>query len=67
MMEAAPAKKEFHFPGGGIWHNGTIWASTIEEAEKLWHSTKRLINPSTNEVAQSTPAEAEEPEETKVQ
>jgi hypothetical protein len=46
MMNTAPAKKEFHFAGGNIWRNATILADTIEEAEKLWHATKQLINPS---------------------
>jgi hypothetical protein len=44
MMAAAPVKKEFHFAGGGIWRNATILAETAEEAEKLWHETKQLIN-----------------------
>jgi len=44
MMTAPPAKKEFHFAGAGIWRNATILADTIEEAEKLWHETKQLIN-----------------------
>lgn len=46
MMTEAPDKKEFHFSGDGIWRNKAILAETREEAEKIWHSVKQLINPS---------------------
>jgi hypothetical protein len=45
MMTEAPDKKEFHFSGDGIWRNKAIIAETREEAEKIWHSVKLLINP----------------------
>jgi hypothetical protein len=61
MMTAPPAKKEFHFAGGGIWRNATILADTIEEAQKLWHATKQLISPPAE---QSTPAPQPKSEET---
>ena len=72
MMTVAPAKKLFHFAGSGIWHNATIYAETIEEAEKLWHATKQLINPAPGiEVQivpeQSTAAPEAAPEENTVQ
>ena len=83
MMTAPPAKKEFHFAGGGIWRNATILADTIEEAEKLWHVIKQLIEPKLSmqdaldieapqesyhpPAEQSTVAPAQEQEETKVQ
>ena len=75
MMTEPPSKKEFHFSGDGIWHNSAIIAETREEAEKLWHATKRLINPSApiEEVdtaavlEQSTPAPETAPEEDAVQ
>ncbi len=54
MMTAAPAKKEYHFAGNGIWHNRTILAETIEEATKLWLEQRELI---------STPARLEKAEE----
>ena len=44
MMTGAPDKKEFHFSGDGIWHNSAIVAETREEAEKLWHAAKQLID-----------------------
>ena len=45
MMTDAPDKKEFHFSGDGIWRNKAILAETREEAEKIWHSVKQLVNP----------------------
>ena len=45
MMTEAPDKKEFHFSGDGIWRNKAILAETREEAEKIWHSAKQLVNP----------------------
>lgn len=64
MMTGAPDKKEFHFSGDGIWHNSAIVAETREEAEKLWHAAKQLINPAIpavevdtkTAIEQSTPA-----------
>ena len=70
MMQAAPAKKEFHFAGGGVWRNATIVAETIEEAQKLWHATKQLISAPSNDVKpdpQSTPAPEPQSGESEVQ
>ncbi len=66
MMTDAPDKKEFHFSGDGIWRNKAIIAETREEAEKIWHSVKELVNPAnppvevdtTAAIEQSTPAPA---------
>jgi hypothetical protein len=68
MMTAPPDKKEFHFSGDGIWRNNAILAETREEAEKIWHSVKQLVNPekppvivdTTAAIEQSTPAPAPE-------
>lgn len=51
MMQAAPAKKEFHFAAGEYFAE-VIYAPTIAEAEAEYHKVKRLINPI------STPAAA---------
>jgi hypothetical protein len=59
-IQTPPAKKEFHFAGGGIWKNATILADTIEEAEKLWHETKQLISGVSAGAAQAAPAIAPE-------
>jgi hypothetical protein len=64
MMTAPPAKKEFHFAGGGIWHNLTIHAEHIEDATKQWLSSRKLINPP---VEQSTVAPEPAPEENTLQ
>jgi hypothetical protein len=68
MMIEAPDKKEYHFSGDGIWRNKAIIAETREEAEKIWHSVKQLVNPAvqpvevdtTEAIEQSTPAPAPE-------
>lgn len=68
MMTEAPEKKSFHFSGDGIWRNRAILAETRAEAEKLWHATKQLIDPSkppveidtTAAIEQSTPTPAPE-------
>jgi hypothetical protein len=68
MITEAPDKKEFHFSGDGIWRNKAIMAETREEAEKIWHSLKQLVNPekspvevdTTAAIEQSTPAPAPE-------
>jgi hypothetical protein len=79
MMVAPPAKKQYHFPGGGYWANMTLWAETIEEATELYHRTKQLINPSAAEAVpsaesrqntaaeQSTASPQQVPEENAVQ
>jgi hypothetical protein len=59
-IQTPPAKKEFHFAGGGVWRNATILAETIEEAEKLWHATKQLISEASAGVSQGTSANASE-------
>ena len=64
MMTEPPAKKEFHFAGGGIWRNATIYADTIEEAQKLWHATKQFINPGGAEPAQQPVVQSTAPAET---
>jgi hypothetical protein len=51
MTTAAPAKKEYHFSGDGIWHNMTILAQDIDEAATQWLELRRLVIP-----AQSTSA-----------
>jgi hypothetical protein len=58
-IQAPPAKKEFHFSGGGTWHNFTVLAETIEEAEKLWHNMKQLINPEQSTVDENDPLKDE--------
>src|ERR1700684_714101 len=60
MMTEAPDKKEFHFSGHGIWHNKAILAETREEAEKIWHSIKQLVNPAIPPVEIDTTAVIEE-------
>ena len=60
MMTEAPDKKEFHFSGDGIWHNKTILAETREEAERIWHSVKQLVNPAIPPVEVDTTAAIEE-------
>ena len=70
MMTEAPAKKEFHFAGSGIWRNATIFADTIEEAQALWHATKQLINAPLAEIQppqQSTPVPETPSEESTLQ
>jgi hypothetical protein len=44
MMTGAPEKKEFHFAGGGIWHNLTVVAKDIEEATKEWIAKRRAVS-----------------------
>lgn len=43
MMHSAPASKEYHFSGDGVYHNATIRAGTIEQATEQWHKTRTLI------------------------
>jgi hypothetical protein len=45
MMQAAPAKKEFHFAATTEHFAEVIYAATIEEAEAQYHQVKRLISP----------------------
>jgi hypothetical protein len=45
MMQSAPTKKEFHFAATSEHFAELIYAATIEEAEALYHKTKRPINP----------------------
>jgi hypothetical protein len=58
MMQAPPAKKEFHFAATTEHFAEVIYAATIAEAEALYHKIKRPINPI------STPAPAAAKEET---
>ena len=44
MMDSAPAKKQWFFSGSGVHFAKTIFAETIQEAEKIWHETKQLIS-----------------------
>ncbi len=43
MMQAAPAKKGWHFPSDGLHFAEFIEAETIEEATTLYHKAKRLF------------------------
>lgn len=52
MMEAPPAKKEFHFAATTEHYAEVLYAATIEEAEAEYHKIKRPISPI------STPAAA---------
>src|SRR5277367_3724719 len=65
MMTAPPEKKEFHFSGDGIWRNKAIIAETREEAEKIWHSVKELINPAIPSVEVTTTAAIEQAKDEK--
>jgi hypothetical protein len=47
MMQAAPAKKGFHFASDGVYLAEYIEAATIREAEAIYHKVKRLISQST--------------------
>jgi hypothetical protein len=62
MTTSAPAKKEYHFSGDGIYHNLTILASNIEEATKAWLERRKVLPSSDRNAAnfgitQSTPDE----------
>jgi hypothetical protein len=56
MMQAAPAKKEFHFAATTEHFAEVIYAATIEEAEAEYHKVKRPINP----ISTPAPAAAKE-------
>jgi hypothetical protein len=54
MMTAPPVKKGFHFASDGIYLAEFIEAQTIEEAEAIYHQTKRLIAQPSGTVDQPT-------------
>ena len=60
MMTSPPDKKEYHFSGDGIWHNKAILAETREEAERIWHATKQLVNSAIPPVEVDTTAAIEQ-------
>ena len=64
MMESAPNKKEFFFSGSGVHFAKTIFAETIEEAEKIWHQTKQLIYPAPMSTPSTTTTAEPKPEPT---
>jgi hypothetical protein len=59
MMQTAPAKKEFHFAGGGVHFAQSILAATLAEATEIWHKTKVLIKPEAEIAAPEITKEAE--------
>lgn len=58
MMKAAPAKKQFHFSGDGIYHNMMVLADDLDDATKQWLEKRQLIDAP---ASQSTPDAKEEP------
>jgi len=63
-MTGAPREKSgWHFASDGIHKAMYVWAPTIEEAEQIYHKTKKLIQSSGSTIApteQSTGAVDEE-------
>jgi hypothetical protein len=45
MIDTAPAKKEFHFAATATHYAQIVYAETTEEATKIYHKIKVLINP----------------------
>lgn len=45
MITTPPAKKEFHFAATAEYFAEVVLASTIQEAEAIYHEVKRLITP----------------------
>lgn len=43
MMKAPPAQKGFHFAGDGTHEAMFIEAASIEEAEAIYHKTKKSV------------------------
>lgn len=54
MMEAAPAKKSFHFAATVEYLAEYIQAATIEEAEAIYRKVRRPLTVPLNEPEQST-------------
>jgi hypothetical protein len=44
MTEAPKEKSGWHFASDGVHKATYVWAHSIEEAEKIYHATKDLIN-----------------------
>ncbi|HEX3861299.1 MAG TPA: hypothetical protein VHY35_06355 [Stellaceae bacterium] len=66
MMKAPPSQKGFHFASDGLHEAMFIEAASIEEAETLYHKTKKLLGVGgTDETVpeQSTAPAAEAPQE----
>jgi hypothetical protein len=63
MMTGAPAKKEFHFAGDGVFHNLTVIAENMEEATREWLKIRRLIAvPGAGEIRSPTEQSTAAPE-----
>lgn len=62
MMQAPLSKKGFHFASDGVHEAMFVEAASIEEAEAIYHDTKKHIVVDGTE-AQSTPAPAPKAEE----
>jgi adenylosuccinate lyase len=58
MMTDAPAKKEFHFAATSAYCAEVVYAATIEEAEAIYHTIKRFIEPVTPAAAVSSDSAA---------
>lgn len=68
MMKGAPRQKQlFHFSGDGIHWPKAIWAETIQEAEKIWHSIKSPISKPNSAPAPIPPAIPAAPSASKVE
>jgi uncharacterized SAM-binding protein YcdF (DUF218 family) len=67
MMQAAPAKKGFHFASDGIHLAEFIEAASIEEAAEIYQRIKRPIIIFTGGTEQQSTADSAKPEEKAVQ
>jgi hypothetical protein len=56
MVTTPTAKKEFHFAATAEHFAEVVQADTIAEAEQIYHSVKRLINPPATATPTSAPA-----------
>ncbi len=43
MMQAPPSKKGFHFASDGVHEAMFVEAASTEEAEAIYHNTKKLL------------------------
>jgi len=55
MMTAPPAKKGFHFASDGIHFAEFIEAETIEDAEAIYHTVKRVMSPAVAPIEAAVP------------
>ena len=53
-IQTPPAKKGYHFAGDGRHFAEFIEADSIEEATAIYHKTKRLLFPSTDNAPAAT-------------